>query len=187
MDQYRNGPLLWTKILSLFPEEIRVVVAGGAVRDYFLGLVPKDIDLFVAIENTNEFSNLIETLNKTGDLTLDIRGTQTIETYDAFIIGELVAVAEGVGFGYRIGIGARKSLFRGHTFLLETFDFDVLKACFCCRDGLIETASFSRDISARTATYSPTEPNDEARSRDRFRRFEARNPGKLTPKGFSTG
>lgn len=46
-----NGPALWTEILKHFPAG--AIVAGGAVRDYLLGLEPKDIDVFITAEQAN--------------------------------------------------------------------------------------------------------------------------------------
>lgn len=38
----KNGPELWQEIIEKLPG---AVIAGGAVRDYLLGVEPKDIDL----------------------------------------------------------------------------------------------------------------------------------------------
>lgn len=45
----KNGPELWTEILTacrkVYGDD--AVIAGGCIRDYFLGFEPKDIDIFV--------------------------------------------------------------------------------------------------------------------------------------------
>jgi hypothetical protein len=40
-----NGPGLWAAILAKMPPG--AIIAGGAVRDWFLGVEPKDIDIFM--------------------------------------------------------------------------------------------------------------------------------------------
>lgn len=51
IDEFENGPGLWNKLASRFseylPDGYKPVVAGGAVRDFLLGLPPKDIDVFI--------------------------------------------------------------------------------------------------------------------------------------------
>jgi len=58
MNSY-NGPAVWDKLLktvtsSAYP---KAVVAGGAVRDWFHdeSITPRDIDVFVAVDNEFEF------------------------------------------------------------------------------------------------------------------------------------
>lgn len=49
VDQHGNGPGMWQALLADMKEkapDTEFAVAGGAVRDYVLGLPPKDIDLF---------------------------------------------------------------------------------------------------------------------------------------------
>ena len=41
----QNGPELWNAILDQMPPG--AVIAGGAVRDFILGVQPKDIDVFM--------------------------------------------------------------------------------------------------------------------------------------------
>lgn len=43
-----NGPQLWNEILEKFPGGL---IAGGAVRDWWLNGEPKDIDVFVSDQN----------------------------------------------------------------------------------------------------------------------------------------
>ena len=44
-----NGPKLWDEILTLMPEGS--IIAGGAVRDYYMGAAPKDIDVFTSYQS----------------------------------------------------------------------------------------------------------------------------------------
>lgn len=52
-DRRENGPEFWRFLLDNVREilECDAAIAGGAVRDYFLGLPPKDIDVFVDIDD----------------------------------------------------------------------------------------------------------------------------------------
>lgn len=53
-NELANGPALWKEILSFFPEGS--IIAGGCVRDYWLGKEPKDIDVFYPYVRTGDGS-----------------------------------------------------------------------------------------------------------------------------------
>ena len=47
-----NGPVLWNHLLSYVHEHLDkdAVIAGGAIRDFVLGIEPRDIDIFVNVD-----------------------------------------------------------------------------------------------------------------------------------------
>lgn len=50
----KNDPELWTKMLNAVKEIYEpdyCCVAGGAVRDYFMGKPPKDVDIFIKLSD----------------------------------------------------------------------------------------------------------------------------------------
>ena len=53
--RYKNGPELWNQLLGVVGERITptCVIAGGAPRDFILGIEPKDIDVFVNVDRTH--------------------------------------------------------------------------------------------------------------------------------------
>lgn len=45
-----NGPKLWSNIIWSLPEQAEVVIAGGCIRDWMLGVPEKDIDVFFKVQ-----------------------------------------------------------------------------------------------------------------------------------------
>jgi hypothetical protein len=192
MPLLNNGPELWDAIL----EDVRrvvpaAVIAGGCVRDYRLGLAPKDIDIFVWDE-TRPFEEVVDDLNEYGldfDLKrIELAGNQEHPEYERWSAGELAGCAEG-WWGHPqceswyINIIARRDL-RGNAFkLIDNFDMGIVQ-CYYDADlkftgtPWVQTEQCGRDNASKHATLMRADTIDQSIAR--FERFNKRNPGVLT-------
>jgi len=133
------------------------IVAGGAVRDYLLGVNPKDIDVFV---NVDRFTNPegFETL-----------GSDKDAEYDA--MSEIALVTRGVIAGYQVDLVG--VMFADAHDMIKCFDFGVTR---CWYDGEIhDTPEAAADRANKTVTLFLDDRLE--RSRARFARFNERMGG----------
>ncbi len=165
----RNCPSFWTVLLQDLPPG--AIVAGGAVRDYLLGVPPKDIDIFV---ETSEW-------DKPDDFfSLDGRAEKDQE-YG--MMSNIDVVARGTRFGYQvdlIGITLPNARHVTGKNLVPTFDFGITR-CWFDGLGLHETNESRIDRCRQTVTLFHDDRMDRALAR--FDRFNARMGGtyKLQP------
>lgn len=149
-----NGPQLWDEILADLPDG--AVIAGGAVRDYLLGVDPKDIDVFI---HANEF------VHPAG---FEGLGDEKSAEYDA--MNEISIVVRGNIAGFQVDLV-------GVTFspdeMVERFDFGIAR---CWYDGEIhDTPEAAADRANKTVTLLLDDRIE--RSRARFARFNERMGG----------
>lgn len=197
----RNGPALWDAILDAVGPYWNPVIAGGCIRDLFLGVPAKDVDVFVPAEYVEDLTSIVDQLSPVlahgrmvwtnaeaaeteADLEWafrDMRACEAQTTYsgDGFA-PDLIGVWEGEIIGVPVNIIGRRSLEEGPSFLVKTFDFDILKAYHGTHGHTIQTEEFARDIRDKTATLAHRLSRPQ--SLQRFARFNARNPGVLTLK-----
>lgn len=192
----RNGPELWSFLLG----EIGMagaVVAGGCIRDYLLGVEPKDIDIFVAIDARQKLEQLGDKLGSGWNV--ELMNLECEEQYEEAFDGELVGVLEGEAYGVPVNIVSRRAHFGrakatareylnddwtdcldepDNWSLINSFDFGILQASYQGEDtGVILTPAALRDLANKTATL--TRDRYYEQSLVRFDRFNSRNPGKL--------
>lgn len=195
----RNGPALWDNLLDIVGHHWNPVVAGGAIRDYFLEVEPKDVDIFVPAEYVEDFTSVIEGLpghcthgriiwaQVEGILTEDERealegaGVGNLAEVDSYagdgFAPDLIAVWEGEILGIPVNIIGRRALEDGPQALVDTFDFDIVKAYHTTAGITVTTGPFSTDLVNRTATLAHGLSYDQ--SVQRWARFNERNPGLL--------
>lgn len=153
-----NGPALWQAILDALPVR-SAVIAGGAVRDYLLGVVPKDLDIFLPSEDYGI------------PFGFDSLGDDRREEYAALPIIDVVT--RGVIAGHQIDLIGIHGMTDGHQ-LMETFDFGVTRCWF--QDGVIhDTLEAIQDRDRRTVTMLLDDRTE--RSVQRFERFNERMGG----------
>lgn len=159
--QGENGPELWDQILAAIPGAI---IAGGAIRDWFLGVEPKDFDIFVSASEFHEpegFSGLghlgregrLEEYEKLNDIGIIMRGR---------IAGRQADL-----------IGMRSDPLTGAE-LVTDFDFGITR-CWYDADGLHDTAEALQDRVNKTVTLLINTRRERALAR--FERFNQRNGG----------
>jgi hypothetical protein len=171
----RNGPALWETLLEATGED-EAVVAGGCIRDYLLGLSPKDIDIFVPLGSRQEFEELIAKLNDSHIWSLELMDATEYHTQDA---ESIIGVAEGEALGLPVNIISRVSHLDACPWdLITSFDFGILQWSFQSTDrAVVGTTQAIMDLAGRTATL--LHARDYEQSLERFTRFNGRNPGAL--------
>jgi hypothetical protein len=178
----RNGPALWDALIEAVGMP-GTVVAGGCLRDFLLGLEPKDIDIFVPLKSEYEVLALCWRLNEAGMFDLRMLNPQAARTsgaeedYDEAFGKQLWGVLDGEGLGVPVNIIARCSHEGGIDALVESFDFDVVQFWYSGAGATGAGSAAYAAIFERTATI--THDNTLDLSRRRFERFDKRNPGVL--------
>lgn len=155
-----NGPQLWAAILALMPEG--AIVAGGAVRDYFLGVEPKDVDVFVPSVALGGF-------DFTG---FELLGEDRREEYEALSFIDAVQRTKVNGMQVDL-VGVHMPDWSPRA-LVETFDFGITRSWFD-QDGLHDTAEAGFDRASKTVTRLIHDRPERAHVR--FERFNQRMDG----------
>lgn len=170
-----NGPELWDMILAQMPPGS--VIAGGAVRDYLLGVEPKDIDVFMGDVALNEAPTqdfyFIEAFDaRVGLMRIDdIYERQ--EEYAA--LTDIRCVSTGSLFEHRVDLVDLDN-FQGGAALVEGFDFGLTR---CWYDGQLHDTDWARtDRENKTVTLLLNERRERALTR--FARFNERMGGDWT-------
>lgn len=172
----RNGPDLWLSILAELPKG--AVIAGGAVRDFMLGVEPKDIDVFMG---PNDW--IMD--RPPGWHRIDDKDERAVE-YRA--VSGIESVSHGQRFGYEVDVieiavsefaqknfGAKPQRFNPEK-LVAGFDFAIARSWF---DGQIhDTPEAALDRFFRNVTLLHN--NRPERSKRRFERFNERMGGTFT-------
>ena len=161
-----NGPELWGAILRLV-DDPSAVIAGGCIRDFYLGVAPKDIDIFVSDPALTLGVNIADCWEV----------SSCYAEYKQDQPNDVVWVREGEMFGHSINLICRKSLATSTKALLDTFDFGILQVAYDKQHRVINTQTQRYDRQHGIATM--THDNHVATSSSRFFRFNRRNPGRL--------
>ncbi|MGX7894960.1 hypothetical protein [Tsuneonella sp. HG222] len=169
-----NGPALWGLLLDALGEP-SAVMAGGCIRDFELGLEPKDYDIFVPAESKSALYDIAHEFPGLSVLTPESLNKAYFE--ESGVTGTLIGVIEGDLLDYPINIVARRPHLAGLPSLLESFDFGCVQACWSPMDGFTRTTAFTHDIRDRTATIM--RDDTYSLSIARFARFDSRNSGVL--------
>lgn len=158
-----NGPDLWDAILDRLNCP-GAVVAGGAVRDYFLGVPPKDIDIFVCagvLNPPNCFASL-------GD-------DERAEEYEG--LPNIQAIMRGEIAGLQIDLVGVDPFASGFE-LVETFDFGISRCFYCGMGVAIGTPEFHWDRAHQEVSLLIGDRRERAQRR--FDRFNERMGGGWT-------
>lgn len=157
-----NGPALWSAILAKMPQGS--VIAGGAVRDYLLGIEPKDIDVFCP-------SSALGSFDFTG---FEPLGSDRADEYAAMSIIDVVQRTrlQGVQVDL-VGVCLPEWSPRA---LVDTFDFGITRCWF---DGdLHDTDEAVYDRTHRVVTLLLS--GRPERAAERFTRFNAAHNGRFS-------
>lgn len=161
-----NGPDLWRKVLAVLPAG--AIIAGGAVRDHFLGIEPKDIDVFLP---SSEYEN------RPG---FEPLGDDRRAEYEALPIIDVVT--RGTIAGHQVdfvGVNPHCADFASGwsgEALVRTFDFGISRCWF---DGAIhDTPEAKADRETRRVSVLITDRMHRATAR--FERFNERMGGAFT-------
>jgi hypothetical protein len=148
----------WTNIAKAVSEAYgaEAYVAGGAVRDFIKGEPPKDIDVFVNVDEKT-------LVKKASGLNVDFVVAPLIERYDN------CKVLDGTYQGEKVQVIARS--FTSLDDLINQFDIGF---CQIAWDGekVVMTAAATKDFGSNTMTVV----NDRHGTFERLNRFKGRWP-----------
>lgn len=194
----KNGPDLWDRILdaavTVFGPD--AVIAGGCVRDYRLGIEPKDIDVFV---NVADAATLHEGAKALASLGFDVRPLEeAINEYEQAGLSELAGVLDG---SFKVSEAPDPDDFFScaeyvqvqfiacplpnatsyASELIERFDLGITQAVYLGQGTIMETYSAFMDRMNRTMTLLRWDTEERVkRTRKRFDRIADRLPGEWT-------
>jgi len=170
----KNGPELWDKILSHFPED--TILAGGAVRDFFLGVEPKDFDLF------SPYSSYKADIEGMNHIDFDDGEGTHAEEYEA--MGEIGIVMKGEIEGVNVDyIGMHLD---DPVAMIESFDTDINQVFFARGGRLYKKAGFIKALETKIVTVQRGDRLE--RTQERFDRFNLKMHGQFTlvvPEGLA--
>jgi hypothetical protein len=170
-----NGPKLWADMLTAINIP-GAVVAGGCIRDCFLSLEPKDIDICIPATSSEELYDIVEDLIARGVFNGELMERKEYEA-DEEEDGELFGVASGEMMGFQVDLIARKVHLDGVQALIESFDFGFVQMAFSIEDGLVCTPANVAD--RYTKRYTMQHDRHVEQSIGRWLRFNNRHPGLL--------
>ena len=171
----QNGPDLWTAILEqMLPG---AVIAGGAIRDFILGVEPKDIDVFYGEVPLPEVTDIDFSEIHYFDLRCGLHRIdavyERIEEYKAMTGINLVSTGEM--FGYKVDAVLMDD-FKGGFDLVEGFDFGINRCWWNGQINDTDEAAYDRENKVVTLLQH----DRLERSQVRFDRFNARMGGGWT-------
>lgn len=165
-----NGLELWSEILKQFPPQ--AIIAGGAVRDFLLGVEPKDIDVFIPNTPPEQPSRIsFEAFgcpsDRYGLFRIDGIYERQAE-YEA--LNNICLVSTGTLHGYRVDAIELTDVITPLE-LVQTFDFGINQCWF---DSVTHiTGNMIHDSQNQVVTLYHTDRMD--RSLKRFERFNERH------------
>lgn len=167
-----NGPALWDDILRAVGLCWEPIIAGGCIRDYSLGIAPKDIDVVVGGDNFEDFYSIIKQLGSSCVGSFLIEGNPDYQPEEGNC-PELIGVWEGTILGCPANIICRRSYRDGDMLeCISTFDFGCVQAGYSTERGFVVTQAYTKDINAKTATFLGL--GNFPASLARFERWQAR-------------
>lgn len=183
----KNGPELWNAILAQMPPG--AVIAGGAVRDYLLGVEPKDIDVFCSVHavtpisyfSGNEADVMPDWLPEGYDCRHGLfRVDDRHERQEEYTkLNNIAVVSCGTVFEYKVDLiemNIEAAAFNG-TDLVADFDFAITR-CFYDGTDIFDTIEAAVDRQNKTVTLMIDDRRE--RSQARFDRFNERRGGGWT-------
>ena len=186
---FKNGPTLWKQLIAITENVLKApaIVAGGAVRDYKLGLEPKDIDIFVPVKIELDLEFAIPEFKKHDlELSVFMPDTEIKDGYfldqeevdDGLFQAEVKGVLDGTFGPLKVQIIARPcDPFTGET-VVSKFDLSICQAWY---DGDVHYSNACTE-SFQTKEVKLLRRDTRARmkrSRERFDRFNKRAGGEF--------
>lgn len=176
----QHGPILWARILEPVINALGSgIIAGGAVRDYLLGEPPKDIDIFVNVDDVGALKAAAAKLPETFHVSLmhELTEYETAPDWQSEVFGVLDGYWAETGAELfdevRVQIIARPMpVFTGQE-LVKRFDLGITRSWF---DGAIhDTPEAERDRAEKTLTLMRWETEAHvAATQRRVERMESR-------------
>jgi hypothetical protein len=163
-----NGPELWAELLEQLPNGI---IAGGAVRDWFLGVPPKDIDIFFG---ASDFPHVGAQFQQVVGDKWDAN-SERAEEYEA--MSDIGIVLRGEIEGLQIDLVGLNVPVCDPSELLALFDFGITRCAFA-PEWLIDSAEAEQDRLNKTVTLLLDDRPERAQVR--FDRFNERMGGGWT-------
>ncbi|WCD56149.1 tRNA nucleotidyltransferase [Caulobacter phage KSC] len=181
----RNGPDLWHSLLedivAVFGGD--AIIAGGCIRDFMLGLEPKDIDIWVNERDLVSMRNLMQRLMSTDfDWSWDLTEMEDGDPDYNGGIGDNLLIWEGTvqntgGVILDVNIIACPEHADGIEAVVNRFDMDICQWWFS--GGMIhQTPAALQALDNKVCTV--VRGHDWERAVRRFDKFNARHPGVLT-------
>ena len=159
MISFQPVPEAWKLPSLAFP---RGIIAGGAVRDFLLGVPPRDLDLFVP--DSPEVGEAIAQLGAAPVL--------KDGKYKANYNRAWAYIFEQPGGLPPLNIVLMRGELDPKT-LIDDFDFGICQAAWSAQQGFRITDAFFADAAAKTFTYRG-KPNHLERSLRRYEKFVQR-------------
>lgn len=186
-----SGPVYWVPLLASLadlPVEGGFVVAGGCVRDYALGLEPKDIDLCIPMLPESELAALAEMIDELPNWAasftpVDMSSDSAYTEIDAAkLVGVIKATWHFNDVDFDVDIISRVGFSSGPLEGVSRFDWGILQCWYDPDTGTIRRSELGQqDYFDRRATLSQDCDGLVERSLQRFAAFDARNPNVLRP------
>lgn len=107
------------------------ILAGGAVRDWYLGTPAKDLDIYVRCPNHQTDTDKIDLLSKIGMDTINPLSKNSAANYAS--LPGLLSVFEGYYGGLKVNIMFMNTYSYGER-IIEDFDCSICE-CFMNKDG----------------------------------------------------
>lgn len=180
----QNGPVLWTSIINQLTEafpDSRIAVAGGAVRDYKIGVKPKDIDVFIGFDGKEidfELACLelpeLKKLVPTGDLR-EYMNPATPDNPDDLGYA-ILGVYEFKYAGYPVQVIAIPADIFMPEEVVKKFDIALCEFFFTPEKGIVGTPEAEKDLKENLMTLK----NNGDKTHTRYLRIARRlsNEGK---------
>lgn len=151
--------------LHPFIKSEHMLIAGGAIRDAYMGVPRKDIDIFILHEGLEGFVKYQDTLTEKGE-------TPSInEEWDYTANG-----AEGQVVYGDLNFVLLSANIQDQWQCIERFDFDICKIGYSLNQGVMIDGAALQDMENKTFTCRLA-PYDEERPTKRFMRIAVRYPG----------
>ena len=154
-----NGPGFWSKLLTEFEETNRTanaLVSGGCIRDWMLGLTPKDIDIFYNLPRDR-------VVNYPNGWELD-PVVQANWTDYGVEDSPIVRITDMIVEDTKVQLVQTATNTYDH---VEHFDSNITKGLYDRLGGLALPTEMLRDLENKTVTVK----KDRDRSRQRAQRF----------------
>ena len=166
--------------LSIFDED--VLVAGGAPRDWFLGKIASDIDIYIEINNTRNYIDIdmISQLDDLGFKIVEIKNANDFtELYSKADYLQLVISCLYKNQNVQIMLVGCKVIK-----VTEGFPLSICKIMFDRDGGIIMTPSFLNGYRKKTIYVEHPRYQDEhpyvMKIRNKFPDWKYRNPYQVT-------
>ena len=159
MSVFQPIPKQWKLPSLAFPTGI---IAGGAPRDFLLGVPPRDIDIFVP--DSREVREAIALLGAEPVLKYGQYKANYNRSW-AYILEQPSGLPPLNIVLWRGALDAKA--------LIDDFDFGICQVAWSARQGFRITDTFFADAAAKTFTYRG-EPNHHERSLRRYEKFVQR-------------